>query len=113
MYQRLFNLYLNFLAHESLVIDQIKAYEGNVYIEQNALIFSLADLFDFLQSPSRSESSKEDKIDYKNFQRLLYQSKLNQDLKAYGGQVVVHASTGKVETNLYRLERCSPTDHSL
>jgi len=112
MYERLFNLFLAFLAHETSVIDQINAYQGEVYIEPDTLIFSLADLFDCLQSFNMSESS-EDRVGYKDFQRLLYQSTLNQDLKAHGGQVVVHHSTGKVETNLYRLERCQPADNSL
>ena len=113
MYQRLFNLFLSLLAHDPAIIDQINFYQGNVNIEQDSLIFSLADLFDFLRSLNLDESNEDDKRDYTDFQRLLYQSTLNQDLKAHGGQVVVHASTGKVETNLYRLERCSPTDHSL
>jgi len=107
MYQGLFNLFVRFLTHESSDIDQINTYQGNVYIEQGSLIFSLTDLFDFLQSLNIIESSEGDKMDYKDFQRQLYQSTLNQDLKAYGGQVVVHHSTGKVETNLYRLEHCS------
>jgi len=107
MYEGLFNRLLSFLAYESSVIDQINAYQGNVYIEQGALIFSLADLFDFLSQ------SSEEKIDYADFQRQLYQSTLNQDLKAHGGQVVVHHSTGKVETNLYRLERLPTADKSL
>ena len=104
MYERLFNLFLAFLAHETPVIDQINDYQGKVYIETDTLIFSLADLFDLL-SPSSDE-----KMDYPEFQKMLYQSTLNQDLKAHGGQVVVHHSTGKVETNLYRLERCPPAD---
>ena len=102
MHQRLFNLFMSFLAHEPSVIDQINTYQDNVYIEQDTLIFSLKGLLVFLNQLS------EDKMDYKDFQHLLYHSKLNQDLKAHGGQVVVHHSTGKVETNLYRLERCSP-----
>jgi len=112
MYRHLFSLCLSFLANEPSTIDQINAYQDRVYIEQDTLIFSLADLFDFLQSLNFNESSKE-KMDYADFQRQLYQSTLNQDLKAHGGQVVVHHSTGKVETNLYRLERCPPTDQTL
>jgi len=104
MCHHLFSLFLSFLANEPSTIDQINTYQGKLYIEKDALVFSLVDLFDFL-----SESSNE-KIDYADFQRQLYQSTLNQDLKTHGGQVVVHHSTGKVETNLYRLERCPQAD---
>ncbi|MEH6358062.1 MAG: hypothetical protein V7745_03675 [Pseudomonadales bacterium] len=107
MNKRAYDLFLSVLSNDNSAIDQISTYNGSVYIEQGALVFSLTDLFDFLSQ------SCEDKIDYAEFQRQLYQSTLNQDLKAHGGQVVVHRSTGKVETNLYRLERLPVADNSL
>ncbi len=96
--------FLSVLAKETTVVSRIEAFQGQLYIEQDALVFSLAALHEFLNQ------SSEEKIDYAEFQRQLYQSTLNQELKAHGGQVVVHHSTGKVETNLYRLERCPPAD---
>lgn len=101
MYKRAYDLFLNVLSSDSPTLGQINAYQGNVYIEQGGLVFSLTALHDFLSQ------SSEEKIDYVDFQRQLYQSTVNRDLKAHGGQVVVHHSTGKVETNLYRLEWCS------
>ena len=100
----LLNLFLSVLAKESAVISRIEVFRGELYLDGSNMIFSLAALHDFLSQ------SSEEKIDYAEFQRQLYQSTLNQDLKAHGGQVVVHHSTGKVETNLYRLERCPPAD---
>lgn len=106
MNQRILNLFRSFLTKEVWVIDQVNSFEGNIYIEQSSLIFSLPALHDYLNRPHK------EKISYQKFQRQLYQSTLNQDLKAHGAQVVVHHSTGKVETNLYRLERIESADLS-
>lgn len=104
MYELTYSLFLDFLAGRPSVICNIKNYADNLCVKKDALIFSLRALHDYL-----SQSCAE-KIDYSEFQKMLYQSTLNQDLKAHGGQVVVHYPTGKVETSLYRLERCQPTD---
>jgi len=103
----LLTFFLSVLAKELTVVSRIETFQGQLYIEQGCLIFSLAALHEFLNQ------SCDEKIDYADFQRQLYQSTLNQDLKAHGGQVVVHHSTGKVETNLYRLERLPAVDKSL
>jgi len=103
----LLNFFLSVLAKESVVVSRIEVFQGELYLEGGNLIFSLAALHEFVNQ------SSEEKIDYADFQRQLYQSTLNQDLKAHGGQVVVHHSTGKVETNLYRLERLPTVDKSL
>jgi len=103
----LLNIFLSVLAKESAVVSRIGAFQGQLYIEQGCLIFSLAALHEFLNQPC------DEKNPYQEFQRQLYQSTLNQDLKAHGSQVVVHHSTGKVETNLYRLERLPTADKSL
>lgn len=104
MFQCLLSFFRGVLIQDASVTNRINTYQGDVYIDKDGLIFSLKALHEFLNQTC------EEKIDYANFQRQLYQSTLNQDLKAHGGQVVVHRSTGKVETNLYRLERCSPAD---
>ena len=101
------NLFLSVLAKESAVVSRIEVFQGQLYLEGGDMIFSLAALHEFVSQ------SNDEKIDYADFQRQLYQSTLNQDLKTHGGQVVVHHSTGKVETNLYRLERCPTTDQAL
>jgi len=103
----LLNLFLSVLPKEPAVVSRIEAFQGQLYFEGDSMIFSLAALHEFL-----NQFCKE-KIDYADFQRQLYQSTLNQDLKAHGGQVVVHHSTGKVETNLYRLERLPAADNAL
>jgi hypothetical protein len=103
----LLNLFLSVLAKESAVVSRIEDFQGQLYIEQGCLIFSLSALHEFLNQ------SSEEKTTYQDFQRQLYQSTLNQDLKPHGAQVVVHHSTGKVETNLYRLERLPTVDKSL
>ena len=100
----LFDFFLGVLAKEPAVVSRIELFQEPLYFEGGSMIFSLTALHEFLSQ------SSEDKIDYADFQRQLYQSTLNQDLKAHDAQVVVHHSTGKVETNLYRLERCPPAD---
>lgn len=105
MYEQVLDLCRRFLACEPAISAKITAYEGNLSIEGEALVFGLADLFDFLSS-CKPDGEYEGSASYQEFRRALYQSTLNQDLRALGGQIVVHQSTGKVETNLYRLERC-------
>ena len=100
----LLSFFLSVLAKETAVVGRVEGFQDQLYIEDDCLIFSLTALHDLLNQFTES------KIDYADFQRQLYQSTLNQDLKAHGAQVVVHHSTGKIETNLYRLERCSPAD---
>lgn len=86
--------------------EQVGVIPNDIYIENNSLIFSLLALYDFVNQ------SSEEKIPYQEFKRQLYQSTLNQDLKSHGAQIVVHHSTGKLETNLYRLERLASADSS-
>lgn len=105
MYQLAFEFFSGFLAN-NVELEECVHGQQDFFIEDDSLIFSLPALHNFL-----NQSSKK-KIPYQDFKRQLYQSTLNQDLKAYGAQIVVHHSTGKVETNLYRLERITPTDSS-
>lgn len=106
MYECIKNLFIGFLVDDPLVLGLINAYGGKLYIEEGVLVFSLTDLHKFLLQ------SCDESMDYQAFQNLLYQSFLNQVLKEHGGQLVVHHSTGKVVTNLYRLERIAIADSS-
>ncbi|MEZ5523661.1 MAG: hypothetical protein R3E62_01655 [Pseudomonadales bacterium] len=106
MCQHLFNLFRCFLAQDDSILNLIKASHGDIFVEEGRLVFSLHALHELF-----NQTCKE-KISYQDFQRQLYQSTLNQDLKAYDAQVMVHHSTGKVETSLYRLERLEASDSS-
>jgi len=103
----LLKFFLSVLAKETQAANRIELFQGQLYLEGDSMIFSLEAVHEFLSRFS------DETMDYPEFQKLLYQSTLNQDLKAHGGQVVIHHSTGKVETNLYRLEHLPVDDNCL
>lgn len=96
--------FLDVLASKSEVVSEVENFSGDIRIEKGRLVFSISALYLFLVQFSQES------IGVAEFQRQLYQSTLNQDLKTHGAQIVVHHSTGKVETSLYRLERVESAD---
>ena len=96
--------FLDVLASETKVVSEIENFSGDVRVEKGCLVFSISALYLFLAQ------FYQESIGFAEFQRQLYQSTLNQDLKAHGAQIVVHHFTGKVATNLYRLERVESAD---
>ena len=76
---------------------QVDAFAGDVFFteENNCLVFSLTDLHQFLPAVNC--------LSFKEFKHLLYQGEFNASLQKLGGKVEMYKSTGKLETNLYKL----------
>lgn len=98
MHQHIVKFFLRCASADSLTLDQLPDRKDFFYSKEGYLIFSVASLHDFF-----NQFAKE-KITYQQFQQQLYNSTLNQTLKEQGMQIVVHHATGKVKSNLYRLE---------
>lgn len=97
MQKTLIEFFTSVLAGDSHTLEIVEKYKGNMSfdVDANILIFKLKDLHKFLFDP--------DELDYPNFQKLLYQSNLNEKLASIGGRVEIHQSVGKVDDNYYRL----------
>ena len=94
------NLFKNFLKQELNSLLKIADFEGDVFVENKTLYFTLRGLFELL--------NVDGSMSYEVFRRALYNSQLNEELKAYNGHVDVHHSTGKVNDSVYKLVRMLP-----
>lgn len=72
--------------------------EANLHFDEGELVFSLVGLHQAL-----SQQPDFPALGYAEFRRRLYASRLNSDLAVMGAQIVVMASSGKVDSSLYRL----------
>jgi len=100
MYHAVVNLFIRYLNKEHEVLVKIADFEGEIFIENNALVFTLKGLFDCLNA--------DEEMHYLAFRRVLYSSRLNEDLRVHNGYVEVHCSTGKVDDSFYRLIHITP-----
>jgi len=99
MHERLLLFFSGVLKNDSSVKSMIASGGNDIFIDRsnNNLVFSISGLHSLL--------GIDQKVDYKTFKQLLYQSSLNKDLSDFGGRIDVYHSTSKVDTSLYQLTR--------
>lgn len=97
MQQILIEFFAGVLKQDEDVLQRLSEFEGDMRLEEegSVLIFRLSDIHQFLNN--------EINLSYPEFQRMIYQSNINEELFSYGGKIEVHQSTGKVQDSLYRL----------
>jgi|TARA_B110000116_G_scaffold265311_1_gene274335 hypothetical protein len=76
--------------------------EADLHFNEGELVFSLVGLYQVLSLQPGFPA-----LGYAEFRRRLYASRLNSDLALMGAQIVVMASSGKVDSSLYRLTQRS------
>lgn len=101
MQQTLVNFFARVLKLDDSLIKRISTFDGDVRFEHSngVLLFTLSGLHQFLYD--------ELDLDYPEFQKMIYQSNLNEELFTLGGGVKVHRSTGKVDSSWYKLVKIS------
>lgn len=97
MQQALLNFFALVLLHDEKVLKRLSVFEGDMRFDYDAniLVFKLSGLHQFFHD--------EIELDYNEFQKMIYQSNLNEELRALGGRIEVHQSTGNIHDSLYRL----------
>ena len=79
------------------ILSQINCSEADLTLVEGELIFSLAGL----QACIRGLTD----LSFSDFKQLIYNSTINQQLSAYGAELSVYESRGKINQNRYRLKR--------
>lgn len=93
-------LFRGILEGEPQLSAALADYEGDIWLERGDLRFTLPALHTYLYTPAE--------LEYPDFRRGLYASKLNSQLRGLGAQVVIDTNTGKVDQTIYRLTRHVP-----
>ena len=101
MQQALLNFFVLVLQHDEKVLKRLSAFEGDMRFDHDAniLVFKLSGLHQFFLD--------EINLDYHEFQKMIYQGNINEELQALGGRIEVHQSTGNINDSLYRLVKTS------
>jgi hypothetical protein len=93
-----------FLERDSSLLERIAAFDGDVRIEESALVFTVPGLFDFARRLAALPSPA-DRVSYLRFRKQLYSRPTNAHLATRGGRVeVAHVGPDHDQT-LYRLIR--------
>ena len=97
MQQTLIEFFMQVLKEDEKVLQRLSVFEGDMAFDKKSstLIFKLSGLHQFF--------SEEVNLDYPEFQKLIYQGNINEELLASGGKIEVHQSTGNINDSLYRL----------
>jgi hypothetical protein len=95
IYSSVIGVFKRFLDSDKAILAKIKQCQGQLYIKDEALIFTLPALKSFIDE-SYSTS-------YLAFRTALYSHFINQRLGQLGGKVVIEKSSGCVDTSLYKL----------
>jgi hypothetical protein len=85
------------LAKNAVALDLISQAESDLQLLPQGFVFSLPALHAILD-PDQC-------LPYGDFRKLLYDSTLNQELRAFDAEVVLFQPTGKVDTSLYCLRQ--------
>jgi hypothetical protein len=99
MQQRILKFFADVIAGDRQTIQLINAYESGVTIKDDTVLltFSLYGLYEILNISNN--------LDYNIFRKNLYQGNINEVLKKQGFSIDIHRSMGKVDDNLYKLNR--------
>lgn len=107
VYQVVFQLMSGFIEKKASVLDLLSQPIEGLRIVDNALEFTIPALHKLVES-RLAGLDKPLEIGYKSFRKLLFTSTLNMDLRRIGAEVVVHQSSGKVDSGVYRLNLVNP-----
>jgi hypothetical protein len=91
-----------FLEADSEVLARIHAFTGELFIHEDALVFTIRGLREFLLV---SGFDPVQVGDYPSFRQQLYRNPINSRLQDLGGMVEVAENLGTVNKNLYQLVR--------
>ena len=100
-YEQMLDLFAQFLRADDVVVNQIKRHGGALRIERGALLFTLPAMAGFLHVKD---------ADYVLFRKAVFSNPTGLAVEKLGGRVVLVESTGKVDTNVYRLERIASSE---
>jgi hypothetical protein len=98
MYAELLGFFTAIWNKDAKICRGVVDTQANLYFDEGELVFSLLGLHQAL-SLQRGFPA----LGYAEFRRRLYASRLNSDLAEIGAKIVVMASSGKVDSSLYRL----------
>ncbi len=101
MQQALLNFFALVLRHDENVLKRLSIFCGDMRFDHDAniLVFKLSGLHQFFIDEIES--------DYHEFQKMIYQGNINEELLALGGRIEIHESTGNIHDSLYRLVKIS------
>ena len=97
-----------YLRREPEVLRALDAFEGKLWIEDEALTFTLPGLFGFSLGLYEAESGERldgSRKSYLRFRKSLYGNPTNQLLKGQGGHVEVAHASPNHDDSVYRLIR--------
>jgi hypothetical protein len=84
------------MRRDARVLQRIEDCSAEVWIEDGIFVFSLLGLLAVIEPQGSSDA--------RQFRQLLYSSRLNQELRVGGTEIVVFEAAGKVKSNLYCLK---------
>lgn len=99
MYSDVLAFFIDVIETKSKTLEAVRQSSHTIYFKDEQLIFSLKGLYLFLNGA--------EKMTFLEFKKMLYSSRLNQQLKTHLGQVKVYHSTAKIDSSLYSLENLS------
>ena len=98
-----------FLRREPELLRAVEAFKGKLWIEDDALNFTVPGLFEFslgLYEADLDQSLGAGRESYLRFRKSLYANPTNQLLKVQGGLVEVVSAGASHDDSIYRLIRC-------
>lgn len=97
MQETLVTFFVGVLKRDDGLVRRISTFDGDMRLEENngKLLFTLGGLHQFLRD--------EVDVDYPEFQKMIYQGNINEELFTFGGRIEVHDSTGNVGSSWYKL----------
>lgn len=84
------------MRSDARVLQRIEDCPAEAWFEEGLFVFSLVGLLSVIDPQGSTDA--------RQFRQLLYSSRLNQELRAGGAEIVVFDATGKVKSNLYCLK---------
>jgi hypothetical protein len=84
------------LLQDKRVLRRIEDCPGEAWLEQGKFVFSLSGLLAVIDPQGDGDAQQ--------FRKLLYSSRLNQELRAGGAEIAIFRQCGKVKSNLYCLK---------
>lgn len=102
------NVFGPFVEREPDVLRAIDAFDGDVSVSGEALVFTLPALFEFVCGSFESQSGRKacsDRDSYLRFRKSLYANPTNRLTMARGGRVEIESANPDHNLRVYRLVR--------
>ena len=104
----IYEVFASAVTREPEFVAAIQRFGGEVHFVDGDLLFTLPELFRFLLADFEHSGRgllDPTKCDYKAFRRLLYQGRVNTELRGLGAVVVVEHANDDHALSIYRLTR--------